>query len=164
MYWFYIYGCAFCIFFKISLPILTPWKYSPMLSSGSLYIWVSSDAKRWLTGKDLMLGKTEGRRRGRQRRRWLDSITNFSMDMNSGKLYKMVRDREVWYAEVRGAVKIRTWLGTWTTTKIKQNKSSNIFLLAFINCKPTSQPWSLSVLQRMAGERSCHIYWGLFVD
>ena len=57
MYWFYIYGCAFCIFFKKSLPILMPWKYSPMLSSGSLYIWISSDANSWLTEKDPDAGK-----------------------------------------------------------------------------------------------------------
>ena len=53
-----------------------------------------------------MLGKIEGRRRGRQRMRWLDSITNV-MYMNLGKLQEMVRDREAWHATVHGVAKVR---------------------------------------------------------
>ena len=73
------------------------------------------DAKSRLTEKTMMLGKTEGRR-GWQRKRWLDGITN-STDMSLSKLRDMVMDREAWRGTVNGITKSRTQLSDWTEMK-----------------------------------------------
>ena len=82
--------------------------------------------------KPLMLGKIEGRRRrGRQRMRWLDGITD-SMYMGSGELRELVTDREDWHAAIHGVAKSQTRLSDWTETSFSyfhslQNHKSSFF-------------------------------------
>ena len=100
------------------------------------------------------LGKTESRRRGQQRIRCLDGITD-SMDKSLSKLQEMVKDREAWCAVVQGVTKSWTWLSDWRTTKKLDYTKYNFFSYSGMKTVGFSSKW-LTILRVSYFQMSCH--------
>ena len=105
---------------------------------------------RWADSleKTLMLGGIgDRRRRGRQRMRWLDAITD-SMDMGLGELWDLVMDREAWHAAIHGVAKSRTRMSDWTELRIQLNFWLFLVPGALSHNTPTTHTYSILYMYR----------------
>ena len=111
--------------------------------------------------KPLMLGKIEGRRRrGQQRMRWLDGITD-SMDMDLGGLQESVMDRKAWHAVVQEVTKSRTWLSNWTELKETKELYTENYKTLIWKTRQWPQDWKRSVfipIPKKGNAKECSNY------
>ena len=113
--------------------------------------------------KYLMLEKIEGRRRrGHQRMKWLDGITN-AMNMNLGKLWEMVKNREAWRVAVHGMTKSQIWLDDWTrTTKFRIVKAI-IFPVVIYGCESCTikkaERWRIDTFEVWCWRKLLRVPW-----
>ena len=108
--------------------------------SNTLATWCEEPTywEKKTTNKNLVLGKTKGRRQPRMR--WLDGLTD-SVGMSLHKLWKMVKDREAWHAVVHGVTKSQTWLSDWTTMSMRK-KDVVLVILDPLHCGSVNIPGS----------------------
>ena len=113
----------------------------------------------WRAGsfeKTLVLGEFEGRRRrGRQRMRWLDGITD-SVDMSLSKLRELVMDREAWHGVISGVAKSRTWLSNWTELNISIARLANTWRPELHRLDGVSQVLDLLCASELTGLKYRH--------